>query len=199
MTRQAKLGGDFSRCGARGPGSRPRARPNGLRALASPEVPSGVKDAALPDAAAPVGGGVHAVPAAPACPSGELANAARRLPPACPDGVTPSSRGLASARASWTVVDSYELHGKRYVVALCQEVRRPPPYALSAREREALGLALLQKTNKVIAFEMGISASTVGVLLHRARRKFGSPSRADLFTRFREMEAAAGPREPSTH
>jgi hypothetical protein len=109
MKRQATLGGDVSRRGTRRPGSGARARPNGLRALASSDVPSAVQEAAPPyRAAAPVGGGVHAVTAAPACQGVELANAARRLFPEGPDGVTPWSQRLPSTRASWTVVDTYE-------------------------------------------------------------------------------------------
>ena len=65
-----------------------------------------------------------------------------------------------------------------------------PP--LSRREREAVSRAALGETNKVIAFELGVSASTVGVLLHRAARKLRVRTRAELLERFRQMR----PSEP---
>jgi DNA-binding CsgD family transcriptional regulator len=100
-------------------------------------------------------------------------------------------RSLVSER--WTLVDTYERDGKRYVVARRNDVRMPLPNALSPRERQALGFAALGDSNKLIAYELGISASTVGVLLHRAAQKLGCHSRAELLQRFRELLAAAPP------
>ena len=102
----------------------------------------------------------------------------------------------------WTLVDTYERDGKRFVVARRNDVRMLLPSALSPRERQALGFAALGDSNKLIAYELGISASTVGVLLYRAAQKLGCHSRAELLQRFRELLAAApppGPPKPSTH
>jgi DNA-binding CsgD family transcriptional regulator len=98
-------------------------------------------------------------------------------------------------------VDTYERNGKRYVVARRNDVRLPRPDALSPRERQALGFALLGDSNKLIAYELAISASTVGVLLHRAAQKLGCHSRLELLERFRELLAAAPPdlKKPTTH
>jgi DNA-binding CsgD family transcriptional regulator len=87
---------------------------------------------------------------------------------------------------AWTVVETYERDGERYLVAR-RRGSRPGPRALSPREHQALRVALLGETNKVIAFEMGISASTVGVLIHRARQKLGCRTRAELLARFQEL------------
>jgi DNA-binding CsgD family transcriptional regulator len=109
-------------------------------------------------------------------------------------------RSLVSER--WTLVDTYERDGKRFVVARRNDVRMPLPSALSPRERQALGFAALGDSNKLIAYELGISASTVGVLLHRAAQKLGCHTRVELLQRFRELLAAApppGPPKPSTH
>jgi DNA-binding CsgD family transcriptional regulator len=109
-------------------------------------------------------------------------------------------RSLVAER--WTLVDTYERDGKRYVVARRNDVRMPLPNALSPRERQALGFAALGDSNKLIAYELGISASTVGVLLYRAAQKLGCTSRVELLQRFRELLAAAppfGPPKPSTH
>jgi DNA-binding NarL/FixJ family response regulator len=62
---------------------------------------------------------------------------------------------------------------------------------LSPREREAVSRAMLGESNKVIAYELGVSASTVGVLLHRAARKLGTRTRAELVARFREHHPTA--------
>ena len=91
-------------------------------------------------------------------------------------------QGLRSGR--WALVRSYERDGEVYVIA-----RRSPPAvtrcnSLSCREREALGFAIRGVTNKVIAYEMGITASTVGVLLHRAARKLDCQTRGELLARF---------------
>jgi DNA-binding CsgD family transcriptional regulator len=108
-------------------------------------------------------------------------------------------RSLVSER--WTLVDTYERDGKRYVVARRNDVRLPRPDALSPRERQVLGFAVLGDSNKLIAYELGISASTVGVLLHRAAQKLGCHSRVELLQRFKELLAAepAVPKKPTTH
>ncbi len=104
-------------------------------------------------------------------------------------------RSLVSER--WTLVDTYERDGKRYVVARRNDIRFPRPDALSPRERQALSFAVLGDSNKLIAYELGISASTVGVLLYRAAQKLRCSSRAELLQRFREL-AAGDPQNPST-
>jgi DNA-binding CsgD family transcriptional regulator len=53
-------------------------------------------------------------------------------------------------------------------------------WQLTAREAEACRLARLGHNNKSIAYEMGITASTVGVLLHNAARKLNAKSRLEL-------------------
>jgi DNA-binding CsgD family transcriptional regulator len=77
------------------------------------------------------------------------------------------------------------------VLALAASPHTPEKHGrfrpLSPREREAVSRAMLGESNKVIAYELGVSASTVGVLLHRAARKLGSRTRAELLARFREF------------
>jgi DNA-binding CsgD family transcriptional regulator len=88
-----------------------------------------------------------------------------------PDLALSEWRALFAAR--WSLVDHFESDGKRYVLA-----RRNAPLprgldALTSRERQALGFARLGHSNKLIAYEMGIAASTVAVLLSRAAHKLG--------------------------
>lgn len=91
-------------------------------------------------------------------------------------------RGLVVAR--WTLIEHFESDGKRYLVARRNEAMRRGCEDLAPRERQALGFASLGHSNKLIAYEMGISASTVSVLLHRAAKKLGTNSRAALIAAY---------------
>jgi DNA-binding CsgD family transcriptional regulator len=92
-------------------------------------------------------------------------------------------RSLDSER--WTLVGVYERDGKSFLVARYNDVRVPRPASLSPRERQALAVGLLSESNKAIAYKLGISASTVGVLLHRAAQKLGCRTRVELMGSFR--------------
>lgn len=87
-------------------------------------------------------------------------------------------RSVVSGR--WTLSDKFERDGTRYVVA---RENRPVTFgleALSMREREIAALALLGRSNKVIAYELGLAHATVRVLLARACRKLGVRTRVAL-------------------
>jgi DNA-binding CsgD family transcriptional regulator len=95
--------------------------------------------------------------------------------------VVGSLKGLVAAR--WTLVDHYESGGKRYILA---RENAPNPSAtarLSPREQQVVALAALGRTNKLIAYELGLAYSTVRVLIARACAKVGAPSRSDLVSR----------------
>src|SRR5262249_40217443 len=57
------------------------------------------------------------------------------------------------------------------------------PEILSERERQVVVHAAEQHSTKEIAYDLRLSASTVRVLLHRATRKLGVTSRAELCER----------------
>ncbi|HEX3761024.1 MAG TPA: helix-turn-helix transcriptional regulator [Kofleriaceae bacterium] len=99
-------------------------------------------------------------------------------------------RGLIATR--WTLVDHFETGGQRYFVARRNDPRIEDVSDLTLRERQAVAFASLGHTNKLIAYEMGISASTVGVLLHRAARKLEAATRGELLTRFMTLSRPAG-------
>jgi DNA-binding CsgD family transcriptional regulator len=92
--------------------------------------------------------------------------------------------GLVAAR--WTLLDHFDSDGKRYVLARQNDAPMHGAATLTDRERQALGYAAMGHTNKLIAYEMGVSASTVGVLLHRAAKKLRARSRAELIERFKK-------------
>jgi DNA-binding CsgD family transcriptional regulator len=91
--------------------------------------------------------------------------------------------GLIAAR--WSLVDHFEADGKRWLLARRNDVAEVGKAELSPRELQAVAFAALGHTNKLIAYEMGISAETVRVLLHRAARKLGAQDRSELITRAR--------------
>lgn len=91
--------------------------------------------------------------------------------------------GLIAAR--WTLVDHFEEGGKRYLVARKNDVADVGRAELSPRELQAVAFAALGHGNKLIAYEMGIAAETVRVLLHRAARKLGARTRDELIVRAR--------------
>lgn len=93
-------------------------------------------------------------------------------------------RPLVESR--WSLLDEFDSDGRRFVIA----VQNAPPTAgnaprqLSEREVQVLSHAQLGHTNKVIAYELGLAASTVRVLLHRAARKLGASTREEAVERF---------------
>jgi hypothetical protein len=78
-------------------------------------------------------------------------------------------RGLVAGR--WSLVDRFEADGRRFVVAHPNAPNAPDPRGLTERERQVLAYVALGHSNKLIAYELGISPSTVGVLVSRASAK----------------------------
>jgi DNA-binding CsgD family transcriptional regulator len=91
-------------------------------------------------------------------------------------------KGLCSGR--WSLVDRFESDGRRYVVAFRNDPSVRDPRALTPRERQIATHAALGYSNKLIAYALGLSISTVGWHLSRAMRKLGAASRADLVRLF---------------
>lgn len=85
----------------------------------------------------------------------------------------------------WTPVDTFEVEGKRLVVLARPDADDDAPEKpFTTREREVLVLAAQGTSNKQIAFELGVSAATVRVLMARAAQKLGVRRRADAIERF---------------
>ncbi len=82
--------------------------------------------------------------------------------------------------ARWTLVDSFEEGGRRYVVARENQADLHGFTTLTDRERQVVVHAALGLTNKEIAYTLGISHVTVRVLLARAARRLGVRSRTEL-------------------
>jgi DNA-binding CsgD family transcriptional regulator len=84
--------------------------------------------------------------------------------------------------ARWTLVDSFEENGRRYVVARENQARAENLDALTQRERQVVLQAAVGFTTKEIAYALGLSDSTVRVLMARAMKRLGVRSRAELLS-----------------
>ena len=87
-------------------------------------------------------------------------------------------RPLTHAR--WTLVDSFEDNGNRYIVARENQARFDGLESLTDRERQAVVYMAVGQSTKETAYALGISDVTVRVLLGRAAAKLGVRSRAGL-------------------
>jgi DNA-binding CsgD family transcriptional regulator len=92
----------------------------------------------------------------------------------------------AMVAARWTLVDHFESDGKRYVVARVNEAFERRVESLSARERQVADFTALGHASKLIAYELGLSDSTVRVLLMRVYAKLGVRGRAEFLRAWRE-------------
>jgi DNA-binding CsgD family transcriptional regulator len=121
----------------------------------------------------------------------ELHDAARRVDRARgrlrrddPDEALDVWRGLVVGR--WSLVDQFDHDGRRFVVARRNEPSVQEEAALSERERQVLAYAARGWSNKVIAYHLGLSISTVSSHLTGAARKLGATTRIGAIQSFRE-------------
>ena len=97
-------------------------------------------------------------------------------------------KGLVSAR--WSLVEHFESDGKRYILACENGSHVTGPALLSEREQQVLAYSSLGHASKLIAYELGISDSTVRVHLARATEKLGARSRKEAVAIFTAAVAA---------
>lgn len=88
-----------------------------------------------------------------------------------PDAALRAWRGLVRGR--WSLVDRFDSDGRRYLVARPNEPGVRSPRALSQRERQVLAYAALGRSNKDIAYALGLVPSTVSTHLRAALRRLG--------------------------
>jgi DNA-binding CsgD family transcriptional regulator len=82
-------------------------------------------------------------------------------------------RALVDGR--WSLLDHFDSDGRRFVVAHRNDARVADVRGLTLRERQVLAYAGLGHSNKIIAYELGLSTSTVSTHLARARKKMQLP------------------------
>jgi DNA-binding CsgD family transcriptional regulator len=100
-----------------------------------------------------------------------------------PERAVESWRVLVDGR--WSLVDQFESDGKRYVVARRNSPRAAGPPSLTDRETQVLAHLALGRPPKIIAYELGLSASTIRVHLTNAAAKLGAKTREDLVAKYR--------------
>jgi DNA-binding CsgD family transcriptional regulator len=76
----------------------------------------------------------------------------------------------------WSLIDHADSDGRRFIVAHRNDARVPDMRGFTLRERQVLAYAALGHSNKVIAYELGLSVSTVAGHLAKARAKATLPS-----------------------
>ncbi len=97
----------------------------------------------------------------------------------------------AMVAGQWSLVDWIDHDGKRFLVAQTNTVAEASRPRLSAREHQAVAFAAMGHSNKLIAYDMGITVGSVSVLLGRAAKKLGTSSRTELVRAFRDWDLPA--------
>jgi DNA-binding CsgD family transcriptional regulator len=92
-------------------------------------------------------------------------------------------RALVAGR--WSLVDHFDHDGRRFLLARRNE---PTPAAtltgLTDRQRDVLAHAAMGHTNKLIAYELGLTPSAVAIILSRAARTLGVRTRVQLIAAY---------------
>jgi len=91
-------------------------------------------------------------------------------------------RALVDGR--WSLIDSFDSDGRRFLVARRNDEPHADPRGLSPRESQVVALAALGHSNRLIAYHLGIGKSTVGTHLASAMTKLGVSSRIELVRMF---------------
>jgi DNA-binding CsgD family transcriptional regulator len=86
--------------------------------------------------------------------------------------------GLFAGR--WSLVEHRDTDGRRRFLAFRNDPLLARARALTERERQIVTYAAMGHSNKLIAYSLGLSVSTVGENLQRARKKLGGPETLDV-------------------
>lgn len=94
------------------------------------------------------------------------------------EGIVEAWRGLVSGR--WSLVDRFDADGRRVFLARRNDPREARHTALTQLEINVARLAAVGHSNKLLAYELGVTESTISTALSRAVTKLGVGSRAEL-------------------
>jgi DNA-binding CsgD family transcriptional regulator len=100
------------------------------------------------------------------------------------DAAKSLERWQALVAGRWSLIDSFETDGRRFLVARRNDPMCGEPRALSQRERQIAAYAARGYSNKHIAYVLGIAATTVSTHLRAAMRRLGVRSRSELAALF---------------
>ena len=114
----------------------------------------------------------------------ELCAAARRIDQARSQKLGRREEALAVwqglVRGEWSLVDTVDVDGRRYVMAHRNPEGVVDPRGLSTMEARVVGLAVLGYADKLIAYHLGIAEGTASSHLAHALRKLKLRNRAEL-------------------
>ncbi len=113
-----------------------------------------------------------------------------------PDGALSLWPGLASGR--WSLIDSIERDGRRFVVAHVNDPRAGVASRLARREAQIASLLGLGSSLKEAAYDLGISPSAAAKAASRAREKLGVSSLAELAALVAAVAQSPAPGGPVT-
>lgn len=94
-------------------------------------------------------------------------------------------KGLVAGR--WSLVDHYDTDGRRYLIARRNDPHASDPRALTEREREVAVCLAQGQANKLIAYELDVSMSTVAQHVRSILSKMGVGSRVELVRLLRQL------------
>ncbi|AKU96135.1 hypothetical protein AKJ09_02799 [Labilithrix luteola] len=105
----------------------------------------------------------------------------------------------AMVEGRWTLVERFESDGRHLLVARANEPHATASRALSPIQRKIVGLVATGRPSKLVAYELGITESTVSRQLAEALRKLGVRTRAELVALHASLNTAAsrGRRKPA--
>jgi DNA-binding CsgD family transcriptional regulator len=89
----------------------------------------------------------------------------------------------------WTLVDSFDHDGQRYLVARKNDPDVKPARPLTRREQQVVAYAAMGHANKLIAYELGLAPSTVAMHLSKAAHKLGARSRVELIQKYKQRQS----------
>lgn len=87
-------------------------------------------------------------------------------------------RALIDGR--WSLIDRFDRDGRRFILAHRNDLSGRSLRALTSRERQVASYAAMAHSNKLIAYELGISLGAVSTHLSAALAKLGLESRVEL-------------------
>lgn len=100
-------------------------------------------------------------------------------------------RALVDGR--WSIVDRFNRDGRRFLIAHENELETASQLSLTTRERQVVTCVAMGHSNKLVAYELGLSVGAVSSYLRLAMRKLGLSSRLDLARLLRSQAGATTP------
>jgi DNA-binding CsgD family transcriptional regulator len=93
----------------------------------------------------------------------------------------------ALVQGRWSLVDWFDTDGRRFVLAVPNPPGVVDPRGLTEREMQAVTYASFGHSNKLIAYQLGISGARVSTLLSTSMRKLGARTLPQLVKKMGDL------------